>query len=177
MTMEEAKNLYIKYDCSLFGMAREEKDSYEAFQALNISKVVLDNWRQELFDTLWIELRKTGEISIFTKMAYLSENVHNLERLNIMRSALEYIEYKDLKTKAYVSETLLGRKDIPVRSGMVFWAYDIGEQEVAKELLKYVMELLNSEENDENIKTRIKRDMERCYKLDSFLKLGIYNTV
>lgn len=164
----------MKYDCSLFAMAREDQYAYEDYKALNISNKIEEDWRQELIKDLLIEIKKNGDASIFTRMYYLTENMHNKEKLVIMMGALEHIKYSDLKTKAYVSETLIGRKDIAVRSGMIFWAYDIGEKEMARQLLMFVNNLLNSEVGDENIDFRIKRNMEKCHIIDLYLKLGVY---
>lgn len=174
MTIKEAQELYFKYDCSLFAMAREDKITYENYKALNISEKIENDWRQYLFSILYSEIKKIGDATLFTRMYHLLENMHNKENLYIMKDSLRYIKYNDLKTKAYVSETVIGRKDIEVRSGMIFWAYDIGEKEIAKELLVFVANLLNSEV-DENITTRIQHDIEKCRMIDSNLKLDAYN--
>ena len=175
MTIEEAKKLYLKYDCSLFAMAREDRSAYENYKALNISRKIENDWRQDLFNILFSEIKKIGDAALFTRMYYLLENMHNREKLYIMKDSLKYIKYNDLKTKAYVSETVIGRKEIAERSGMIFWAYDIGEKEIAKELLLFVTNLLNSEVGDENITIRIKRDIDTCRMIDSHLTLGVYN--
>ena len=175
MTIKEAKKLYFKYDCSLFAMARDDKDAYENYMSLNISREIENDWRQDLFNILSSEIKKIGDAALFTRMYYLLENMHNKEKLYIMKDLLKYVRYNDLKTKAYVSETVIGRKDIVVRSGMIFWAYDVGEKDVAKELLMFVTILLNSEVADEKLNARIKRDIEKCQRIDSYLKLGVYN--
>lgn len=174
MTIKEAQELYFKHDCSLFAMAREDKIAYENYKALNISKKIESDWRQGLFSILFNEIKKSGDATLFTRMYHLLENMHNKGNLYIMKDSLKYIKYNDLKTKAYISETVIGRKDIAVRSGMIFWAYDIGEKEIAKELLMFVTNLLNSEVGEENINTRIKHDIEKCQIIDSHLELGVY---
>lgn len=173
MTIEEAKELYFKYDCSLFGMAREELFAYNEYKALNIPKITEAGWRQELFDVLLTELTKTGEASLFDRMYDLSDGSHNKDRLGIMKGALEYIKYDSLQTKAFISETIIGRTDIAARRGMIFWAYDVGEQESAKELLRFVVNLLNSEKCDEDTISRIKRDIKKCCIIDSYLGLDV----
>ena len=143
--------------------------------ALNISKEIENDWRQDLFNILSIKVKKIGDAALFTRIYYLLETMRNKEKLYIVKDLLKYIRYNDLKTKVYISETVIGRKDIAVRSGMIFWAYDVGEKETAKELLVFVTDLLNCEVADEKLNTRIKRDREKCQIIDSNLKLGVYN--
>lgn len=38
MTLDEAKNIYKKNNCSLFVMAREDLQNYNAYKNLNIEK-------------------------------------------------------------------------------------------------------------------------------------------
>lgn len=173
MTIEEAKKLYFKYDCSLFAMARENKNAYENYKTLKLSNAIEQEWNQELFFILWEQLKETGESVFFNRMHHLTEKFHNRESLIIMKEALNFIKYDNLENKVCISETVIGRKEITVRSGMIFWAYDLGEKELAVELLRFVMNLLNSETSDEEIRSRIERDMKKCVMMDSMLKLGI----
>lgn len=173
MTIDEAKKLYFKYDCSLFVMARENKDAYENYKALKLPSVIEEEWSQDLFTILWEQLKETRESIFFNRMYHLTEKIHNKENLVIMKEALNYIKYDDLENKVCISETVIGRKEITIRSGMIFWAYDLGEKELAAELLRFVMNLLNNKTNDEEISSRIGRDMKKCVMIDSVLKLGI----
>ena len=45
MTFDEAKKLYINCNCSLFVMAREEKEAYDEYRLLNISRTTEEEWR------------------------------------------------------------------------------------------------------------------------------------
>lgn len=105
----------------------------------------------------------------------ISRDIRNSGNLCSIKGLLKYIEYNDMQTKTYVSETILGRNDITVRSCIIFWAYDIGEKELAKELLMFVVNLLNSEPEDENLIKRINRNMKKCQIIDSTLDLGLFN--
>ena len=53
MTIKEAKELFLKYDGSLFAMAREESLAYENYKLLNVSSETVQKWKQELFLDLW----------------------------------------------------------------------------------------------------------------------------
>lgn len=167
MTSEEVKKIFFKYDGSLFAMAREEKEAYENYKLLNISEETVEKWRQELFLDLWEELKEKGSSDLFNRMYNLSENKHNRENLLILKEALHEVNYANLKVNACISETVLGRKDLSERNGMIFWAYDLGEQEIAKELLQFVWELVTVQTADEKIKPRLERNIKKCYLISS----------
>lgn len=175
MTIEEAKRIYTKYDCSMFAMGREEKEAYDEYKALNISNSVQEQWRQELFVTLLEEVKLNGEESIFIRLYNLTEPRYSKEKISELYEALNFVKYKDLKSKAYVCEAVLGRKDISERSGMIFGAYDLGERDIAKKLLLFVYDKLTSEIPNDKLTVRIDRDINKCHALDCELGLGIYN--
>lgn len=118
MLMNEAKEIYFKYDCSLFAMAREENILYEEFKFLNIADTTLDEWKQEKFLSLWQQLKESGSSNLFNRMYNLTENNHNRENLLILKEALYKVKYDSFKTNAYISEIILGRKVFFERSGM-----------------------------------------------------------
>ena len=174
MTIENAKAVYLKYNCSLFAMAREEKNTYDEYRQLNISELTQEKWRQELLMSLFDEIRHSGEENIFIKLYNIAESRLTKENLTILCDALGYVEFKDSKSRAYVCEAVLGRKDIKERSGLVFGAYDLGEQALARKLLLFVNEKLSCETLDEKIAARLQRNINKCHIIDSDLGLGIY---
>lgn len=44
---------------------------------------------------------------------------------------------------------------------MIFWAYDIGEKEIANELLDFVYELVKVKTTDEKIELRLKNSIKK----------------
>lgn len=167
MTFEEVKKVFFKYDGSLFAMAREEKEAYENYKLLNISEETEERWRQELFLNLWEQLKENGSSDLFNRMYNISENIHNRENLLILKEALHKVNYVNPKVNVCISEAVLGRKELSERSGMIFWAYDLGEREIAKELLLFVWELVTVQTSDEKIKSRLKRNVKKCYLISS----------
>lgn len=176
LTLEEAKAIYLKYDCSTYGMAMEEIDAYNEFRKLNISKTMREEWRQELFDALIDQLKSNGSEYLFYRIYKLAENGNrqNKERLLALKDALAFIKYEDLVVNACVSEGIMGRKALSVRSGMIFWAYDLGEYEMAKELVLYTMNLLSYQPTEERLKGRFERDRARCCLIEKELQLGCF---
>lgn len=174
MTQEEVKEVFFKYNGSLFAMAREEKEVYEDYKLLNISEETVEKWRQELFLNLWQQLKEKGSSDLFNRMYNLSENRHNRENLLILKEALYKVNYANPKVNACISETVLGRKDFSERSGMIFWAYDLGEQEMAKELLQFVWRLVSVQTSDEKINSRLERSIKKCYLIGSIINYSTF---
>lgn len=173
MTYDEIKKMFFKYDCSLFAIAREQKEVYENYKKLNISKATLEEWKQELFLALWKQLKQNGSSDLFNRMCGLSENRHNRENLLILKEALNDVNYKSPKINTSISETVLGRKELPERSGLIFWAYDLGEKKIADELLKFVIDLLKVQTSDKKIKERLERAIKKCYLIKAILNSSL----
>ncbi len=167
MTLNEVKKTFFRYDGSLFAMAGEEKEAYESYKLLNISEEMAEAWRQELFFDLWEQLKESGSGELFNRMYNLSENRHSREDLLILKEALHKVNYTDSKVNAYICEAILGRKDLSERSGMIFWAYDLGEFEMAKELLRFSQDLATVQTSDKNVKSRLDRIITKSYLISS----------
>lgn len=173
MTIDEIKAIYFQYDCSLFGMAREDQIAYQQYMALKLPKKIEAEWKKELLTTLFEQLKKTGDSFTFNRMYHIVENFKNKESLFIMKNALNYIRFDNLEEKLCVAESLIGRSDITERSGMIFGAYDLSEKELAAEFMRNTIELLNNETSDEELKFRIESDIDDCIIIDKILKLGV----
>ena len=175
MTLEDAKKKYLKYDCSLFSLAREEPNAYKEYKKLNISISLEEKWRQELFEILFNDLKDGGVYSLFIRLYDLSENGNrkNKKSLYALKEALNYIIFDDLKINICVAETIIGRKSFSERSGLIFWAYDLKEIKIAEELLLIVMELLSYQPKEEGLSRRFKLNRRKCHLLDSQLQLNV----
>ena len=174
MTVKEVKKVFFRYAGSLFAMAREHKEAYDCYKLLNISEETAEAWRQELFFDLWEQLKESGSGELFNRMYNLSENRHNRENLLILKDALYKINYTNPKVNAYICETILGRKDLSERSGMIFWAYDLGEFEMAKELLQFSLELATVQTSDKNVKSRLDRIIKKSYLISSKINYSTF---
>lgn len=175
MTIDEAKKLYIHYDCSLFAMAREDKKAYEDYKALNLPRTIEEEWSREFFFILYEQLKATGDSAVFNKMYHIADKLHDKESLVNIKEALSFIRFDDIENRLSIAEAVIGRKDITARSGMIFWAYDLGDKELATELMQYVINLLNNKSNDNEINSRVSRDVKKCVMIDTLLNLGICN--
>ena len=60
------------------------------------------------------------------------------------------------------------------RSGMIFWAYDLGEFEMAKELLQFSLELATVQTSDKNVKSRLDRIIKKSYLISSKINYSTF---
>ncbi|MDE6566190.1 MAG: hypothetical protein K2K70_00480 [Lachnospiraceae bacterium] len=173
ITLEEAKEMYLKYDCSSYFMAREDQSFYEEYRKLNIPKEMQEEWRQELFDHLKDQLKSKGSYRLFNRLYDLAEggSRSNRERLVALKEALAFVKYDNLRDNAIISEAIIGRKVLSARSGMIFWAYDLGEYKIAKELVLYTMDLLSYQPEEDRLRKRFEEDRIECSLINAELQL------
>lgn len=160
MTIDEAKDVYKKNSCSLFVMAREDLVNYNLYKCLNIEKKLEMRWKGEVIEELIDLLKEKGDYKIFNQLYDLAESFHDSEKLKLMIESIKYIRIKDTKTSLCIAETIMGRKLVSARSGMIFWAYDIGAKKDALELIRKVMFFIDVKTDSEELKERAYRDMK-----------------
>lgn len=173
MRIEEARNIYKKNNCSLFVMAREDVDNYTAYKELNIDKKIERQWTVEVIEDLVNSLKETGDSKIFNQLYDLSVSLHDRERLMLMIKSMNAVKIKNAETSLCIAETIIGRKILSVRSGMVFWAYDLGEKEEAVILIEKALSFINIKANDIKVKERVNRDLKKVKEIVEMLKLKI----
>lgn len=168
--MEMAKSEFLKYGCSEFAMARESRFYVDgSFSKLNIPKTTLCQWSQEKIDDLHRQIARTGSALIFAEMGRVVENYCSRENLQMVEKTMTMVNLRDSQSLAIVAETLLGRKIIKVRDGLIFKAYDMGEKKLAISWLNKTKELLEqTRSNDEN-RLRINNDAARCNEMQHLL--------
>lgn len=169
MTIEEAKEFYRKYNCSHYFMAREELPKYKLYQELNIDKSLEREWRLEMIDELADCLKGNRDINecsplyadaakrikinpdimIYNRIYDLAVSFHDKDRLELMIELIDYVKIKSVRNSLSIAGTIIGRKILSARSGMIFWAYDIGEKDDAVALIKKALMLTDVETDDE----------------------------
>lgn len=162
MTLDEAKELYMKYNCSLYQMFREEQDKYILYKELNITEEIEQYWKNEYIQHIYLLIKRTGDGMYFNQLYELASSFCDKERLSVLISALEYIDYSDDGMALCVAETIIGRKKVSVRSGMIFWAWKIGEFDMVLELIEKVQIIITYEMSpkQQGRKARIIRKVE-----------------
>ncbi len=173
MTLEEAKELYMKYDCSIYTMETAGY-GYSDYKKMNISRKQEQEWENELFISLFSQLHESGDAVIFYRMNAIAEKQKSREQLYVLKDALDDIKYENSEIRAWIAEKILGRSALPEKGGLVYWAYDLGEKKTAIELLCYSLNLLDISDPSEKIKKRIEKDIELAYAIDTELGLSAF---
>jgi len=68
MTIDEAKELFMRFDGFEYHMWHDATSQYDEFHALNISDAVKEEWRQEVISNLFPNLKKYRRIKIIGHM-------------------------------------------------------------------------------------------------------------
>lgn len=161
MTLEEAKTLYLKYNCSEFAMGREDWNKYNQFKALKIDDDILNQWKLERLNAYIEELEILGDLDTFGSIEGIFENIKSVESLKLVKRAIDLVDCSDDFSKVFVAESMLGRKSVSVRDGFIFAAHDLNEIQEAEFFLKKAEELFDSVVNKEQYKERINKGLKR----------------
>lgn len=146
MIIEEAKQLYVKYNCSLQAMFREAHDKYISYKELKIDGEMEQKWKKECIHQKITILERTGDVKCFNQLYELTVSINDKEHLDFLVSKLKSIRFCSPKEVLCIVETILGRKKIAARDGMIFWALKLGEYGIAFDLIKIAEKLLACEE-------------------------------
>lgn len=163
MTTSEAKEIYLKADCSYFQMCNSDYSGYLAYRRLEIAKTQEDRWKKEKMRILYRELQKTGNYLLFDRLYEVAADFRDYETLLLLVNALELIKQPmSQKQGITVAETILGKRFMKVRSGMIYWAYDNGQRGIMLLLLDYVMHCL---EDAQITEVDLEKRMKKAYRL------------
>lgn len=160
MTLEEAKRVYMNNKCSLFVMAREDRLNYDLYRKSNISSMMERKWKKEMIDDQVKQFEKSGDADLFNSICELCECFNDRNTLCLLMGLIDKINIEDTKTALCIAETIMGRKILSERSGMIFWAYDLGMKKEVVMLCRKVLTLINIDSVEERYQARAKRDCE-----------------
>ena len=174
MTIQEAREIYLKSDCSHFIMCTNYYSSYIQYKRQEISKEQEIIWKKEKVRMLSLEIRKTGDYRIFNRLYDITEEFHNYEYLQLLFDTLKRIRKPITADQSVcVAETILGRKAAKNRSGLIYWAYDIGQKAIAIVLMDQVLEFLHHPDlSDEKLEKLIRRLRRLCKNIILELELN-----
>ena len=171
MTLDEAKIIYKKNNCSLFVMAREDLQNYIAYKNLNIEKKLEMRWKGEMIEELANRLKENGDYRIFNQLYDLTESFHDSQMLKLMIESIKDIKIEDENISLSIAETIMGRKMISVRSGMIFWAYDLGAKKETFKLIEKAMSFIDVKTDSEELRDRAFRDKKNINEIIDVLGL------
>lgn len=169
-SIQQAKEYFISMGCSHFHMGREFPQRYEEYKMLNISKIKETEWRIEQLDEYFNDIiGNKDNTRLWVVHSSMAELVETLKTDIALRKMLEVTQYiRDLvpiKYRVIVSETVNGRGNRKLRTGLIYLAYDLNNIQVAKAFVELSLHFATYDEGKS-------KDFERCQEARK-LCLGI----
>lgn len=174
MTTKEAKEIYLKSDCSYFIMCTNYYSDYIEYRKLEIPKNQETEWKNEKIQMLYTEIRRTGNDQLFQRLCEIAVEFRDFEKLLIVMYALRSIkEPLTQKSRINLSEVILGKRSPKVRSGLIYWAYDNGQRGLSILLMDQALEYLNiSNIKDVELERRQRKARRICKRIIKELNLN-----
>ncbi len=98
----------------------------------------------EKIQMLYTEIRRMGNPLLFQRLCEIAVKFRDYEKLLIVMYALKSIKGPlTEKQRIAISEVILGKRSLKVRSGLIYWAYDNGQRGISTLLMDLVLEYLN----------------------------------
>lgn len=143
MTIPEAKIIYKKYNCSAFRISTQDFSMYMEYHRLEIAKWQEQEWKNEKIREIYAELLQNGKVETFLELYEIAAGFHDIEKLSVLYKSLKKIAVSQKPhRKVDLAETILGEKNRNVRSGMIYWAYDLRCRKLTGALFLYVQNCL-----------------------------------
>lgn len=143
MTIPEAKKIYQKYNCSTFRICTQDFSLYMEYHRMEIARWQEREWKNEKIQEMYGELIQNGKVETFLELYEMAAEFHDTEKLSVLYRSLEKIAVSQKPhRKVDLAETILGKRDKSVRSGMIYWAYDLRCRKLAGTLFLYVQNCL-----------------------------------
>ncbi len=177
MTTKEAREIYLKSDCSYFVMCTNFYASYIEYKKRGLPTDLENTWKNEKILKLSVDIRRSGDYRLFQKISEIAEEFHDYEKLRIVLEALRSIrEPLEPRQSISVAETILGRRNPKVRGGLIYWAFDIGQKGIAILLMDQVLEyLFLPNVSDVEMLKKIRKGQRLCKKIIADLDLHFSN--
>lgn len=174
MTLKEARDLYLKSDCSYFKMCTDNYSGYIEYRQLDLPKEVELVWKNEKIQMLDLEMRRFHNPKTFLRLCEVTIEFRDYEKLLLVLDSLGRIKSPLLPEQSVsVAEAILGKRHLKVRSGLVYWAYDIGQKGIAILLMDQALEhLFFPNVTDIGLEKRIRSGQRLCKKIISNLQLN-----
>ena len=140
-SIQQAKIYFMDMGCSHFHMAREYPQRYEEYTKMNISKEQETEWGMEQFNEYYTDIMEdkcdTSLWIVHSRMYDLINNSKTDFVLDKVLEATEHIRDKvPFKERIIVSETINGRGERQVRTGLIYLSYDLNYIAVAKNFME-----------------------------------------
>ena len=179
MTKQEAKELYLNSDCSYFTMCTKYYAGYIEYRHLELPKSQEREWKNDKIQMLCTEMKTNGDDQLFRRLYEIAVDFRDYEKLRQLLDALRELKQPlTPKQRINISEIILGRKVLKARSGLIYWAYDIGQRGIAILLMDCVLEYIHfpeASDKDKELKKQIQKYRRICKKIIEELHLNFSN--
>lgn len=174
MTRNEARELFLNSDCSYFIMCTKYYSKYLEYCQLELPKSLEQVWRNEKIQMLSMEIRRKRDYRLFIRLCDMAVEFRDYEKLRIVLNALRFVNPPTaMDQRLCMAETILGRKALKNRSGLIYWAYDNGQLAIAIMLMDQALQYLGgSEEMDKEMEKRVRRGVRVSKRMIEELDLG-----
>jgi hypothetical protein len=159
-TIDDAKRYFQYMGCSHFHMCREYPERYAEYGTLGIGDDIELQWTAEEIDRLIEQLTKSGTDSaelwwIHLRITDLIAELKLSQFLERLLDATTAIERSLPKMDALlVAETIVGRKHVEYRPGLIFQSYDAVQRSTAIGFADQVRRLTKRKFKPEELKVR-----------------------
>lgn len=174
MTTKEARELYLKSDCSYFKMCTNFYSSYIEYRQLDLPKELELVWKNEKIQMLDLEMRRFRNYKTFLRLCEVASDFRDYEKLRMVLDSFRRLKNPLLpEQRVTVAETILGQRHPKVRSGLIYWAYDNGQKGIAILLMDQVLEFLFIPDvTDQGLEKRIRSGQRLCKRIIADLGLN-----
>lgn len=175
MTTKEAREIYLRSDCSYFRMCNKDFANYIEYRKFGPTKEQEMIWKNEKIQILYREVRSSGRALPFERLYRIAEEFHDYEKLKIMCDALPFLsDSLSPKERVSVAELLLGKKAQKARSGLIYWAYDSKQRGMTLLFIDEAIHLLDiSQDLDNELCKRVKKARRLCVKIIDELNFNV----
>lgn len=147
MSMSEAKQFFVDYHGHYYLMWHDDTIKYNKFKKMNISENILENWRQEIIQNIFDELKKenTNNFSLIIGRfvdVLLSTKTKEKENSTKLLTILERIPQLDEIQRIVLMEHMAGR-NVVLDNGAIYFI--CAKTNIRKELLNILNKLSDFE--------------------------------
>ena len=141
--MREAKDFYLKYNCSYFTMCMQDYSKYMEYRRIEVPDKQEKHWKCKKINMLYRQICIDKDCTLFHIMYTLAEDFWDYTQLEKLMRALEIINISNRAGDGIgIAEIILADKTPTTKGGMIYWAKEMGEYEMTEALYKYVKNIL-----------------------------------
>ena len=174
MNIREARDFYINHNCSYFLMCTKQYSEYIEYRQLGLPKTQEDGWRRERIRALYKKIAITQDYRLFDSFYEVTVEFRDYENLRLVLDAYKAIKRPEKpEPNVGLAETILGKKNQKSRSGIIYWAYDVGQKAIAILMMDQALQCLDQHNvHKVELEKRIRKAKRLSRKINEELQLN-----